>query len=214
MSDRSRLITGHRPGTWITKPTKWTNKMRLANSEDRYGAIPQLLHWTMVLLVIMAWLLGQFGDDLPRGAARAVGLFVHTSAGLAILLLLVVRLVWRFADPPPRPEQTPLGPWLDLAGRVVHYALYTLLVVVPVAGIVLQFARGDALSIFGLYEIASPWSKDRAFASAVAEVHELLANALVTLAALHAVAALIHHWVFRDRTLTRMLPGSRASRAP
>jgi cytochrome b561 len=39
--------------------------------------------------------------------------------------------------------------------------------VVPVVGIILQFARGDALSIFGLYEIASPWTKDRAFASSV-----------------------------------------------
>jgi cytochrome b561 len=80
--------------------------------------------------------------------------------------------------------------------------------VVPVVGIVLQFARGEALWIFGLYEIASPWTKDRVFASSVNEAHELLANALVILAELHAAAAaLIHHWVFRDRTLVRMLPG-------
>lgn len=78
---------------------------------------------------------------------------------------------------------------------------------VPVVGIVLQFARGEALWIFGLYEIASPWTKDRAFASSVNEAHELLANALVILAGLHVAAALIHHWVFRDRTFVRMLPG-------
>ena len=182
--------------------------MRLTNSEERYGAIPQLLHWAMVLLVITAWLLGEFGDDLPRGAARASGMFVHTFAGLAILLLLIVRLGWRIVDPPPRPESTPLGPWLDLVGRFAHYTLYALLIVVPAVGIVLQFACGDALSIFGLYEIASPWTNDRAFASSVSEVHELLANALVILAGLHAAAALIHHWVFRDRTLVRMLPGA------
>jgi cytochrome b561 len=73
---------------------------------------------------------------------------------------------------------------------------------------VTQFARGDAVSIFGLYEIASPWVKDRAFARSVTEVHEILANALVILAGLHAVAALVHHWILRDRTLARMLPGS------
>ena len=75
-------------------------------------------------------------------------------------------------------------------------------------GIITQFARGDALSIFRLFEIASPWVKDRAFARSVTAIHEILANTLVILAALHAVAALIHHWVLRDRTLVRMLPGS------
>jgi cytochrome b561 len=177
--------------------------MRLTNSKHHFGAVPQFLHWAIAALVITAWLLGQFVDDLPRGA-----LWIHTSTGLAILLLLVVRLGWRMIDPPPQPEPTVLGPWLDHAGRLAHYALYLLLILVPAVGIVVQFARGDALSIFGLYEIASPWVKDRGFARSVTEVHEVLANALVVLAALHATAALVHHWVFRDRTLVRMLPGA------
>jgi cytochrome b561 len=84
-----------------------------------------------------------------------------------------------------------------------------LLVAVPIAGIVLQFARGDSLSIFGIVDIASPWpARDRAFAEGVKEVHELLAHSLLAVAGLHAVAALVHHWVFGDRTLVRMLPGS------
>jgi cytochrome b561 len=92
--------------------------------------------------------------------------------------------------------------------RSDRYSLYVLLVAVPVVGVVLQFARGDALPLFGLAEIPSPWFKDRAFAHNVNEVHEILAHALVALAAFHAAAALIHHWVFRDRTLVRMLPHS------
>jgi cytochrome b561 len=178
------------------------NDKRLTNSTDRYGTVSQLLHWAMIALVITAWLLGQFVDDLPRSA-----LSIHISAGLALLLLLGFRLVWRMADPPPRPEPTVLGPWLDYAGHLAHYALYLLLAAVPILGIIAQFARGDSLSVFGLYEIASPWAKDRAFARSVTEIHEVAANALVMLAAMHAVAALVHHWVFRDRTLVRMLPG-------
>ena len=177
--------------------------MRFTNSKDRYGIIPQFLHWVVVAIVIAAWLLGQFVDDLPRGT-----LSIHIALGLVVLLALVARLAWRIGDPPPKPEPTPLGSWLDHAGRLAHYLLYLLLALVPVAGIVTQFARGDAVSIFGLYEIASPWVKDRAFVRSVTEVHEILANALVILAGLHAVAALIHHWVFRDRTLLRMLPGA------
>jgi cytochrome b561 len=158
--------------------------------------------------VVLAWALGTFDDVLPKGAARAAGLFVHISAGLAILALLVVRLLWRLADPPPPSEATVLDVWLDRAGRLAHYALYALLIAAPVAGIVLQFARGDALPLFGLSEIPSPWIANRALARSVKEVHELLANALGILACMHAAAALVHHWVFRDRTLVRMLPGS------
>jgi cytochrome b561 len=90
--------------------------------------------------------------------------------------------------------------------KVSHYLLYGLLIAVPIAGIVLQFARGDALPIFGVADIASPWVKDRAFARSVKEVHEVLAHALMIVAAFHAAAALLHHRVLRDRTLSRMLP--------
>ena len=56
--------------------------MQLTNSSNRYGAVPQFLHWMTVVLVAVAWALGTFGDDLPKGAARATGLFIHISAGL------------------------------------------------------------------------------------------------------------------------------------
>lgn len=121
----------------------------------------------------------------------------------------MVRLLWRLADPPPPPEPTVLGKWLDRAGRLAHYALYALLIAAPVAGIVLQFARGEPLQLFELFEIASPWSANRTFARTVKEAHEVLSNGLVIFAAFHAAAALFHHWVLRDRTLLRMLPGSK-----
>ena len=73
--------------------------MRLTNSNDRYGAVPQFLYWAIVALVITAWLLGQFVDDLPKGA-----LSIHIWVGLAVLLMLGTRAAWRMADPPPRPE--------------------------------------------------------------------------------------------------------------
>jgi cytochrome b561 len=180
--------------------------MRLRNSAEGYGSVSQMMHWITVALVILAWLLGQFDDVFPKGAARAAGLFVHISAGLAVIGILVLRLLWRFADRPPPIEHTILGAWLDRSGRLVHYALYALLVAVPISGIVLQFARGDALPLFGVTEIASPWPRDRAFARSVKDIHEVAANALIILAALHAAAALLHHWVLRDRTLVRMLP--------
>ncbi|MET4177270.1 cytochrome b561 [Bradyrhizobium sp. LA6.1] len=187
--------------------------MQLLNSDKDYGAIAQTLHWATVVLVIVAWMLGIFGDDLPKGEFRQIGLAVHVAAGIAILVLLVARLIWRSINPPPGSEATEFGTWLgkwgDPAAAIAHYTLYALLVAVPVAGIVLQFARGDALPLFGLAAIPSPWLKDAAFAHNVKEMHEVLAHALVVIAGFHAIAALIHHWVFQDRTLTRMLPRSK-----
>lgn len=180
--------------------------MRFRNSADGYGAVAQSLHWLTVALVAIAWTSGTFDDVLPKGTARAAGLFVHISVGVAILAALAARVLWRLVDPPPLPEPGMPGAWVNAVGRLMHYALYALLVAVPIAGIVLQFARGDALPLFGLAEIPSPWIADRTYARAVKEVHEVLANGLVLLAAFHAAAALVHHWVLRDRTLLRMLP--------
>ena len=184
--------------------------MQMLNTPQRYGAVVQTMHWATVVLVILAWLLGMFGDDLPRGTARNAGLFIHMSAGLLVLGILVLRLLWRVVDAPPAPEKTALGPWLDRAGRLAHLVLYLLLVAVPIAGIAAQFARGRPLPLFGVMQIASPWAADRAFARSVTEVHELLANALMAVAVVHAAAALAHHYLFRDRTLARMLPGTRS----
>ncbi|TAJ87974.1 MAG: cytochrome b [Reyranella sp.] len=182
--------------------------MQLRNSASGYGVVSRSLHWITVLLVLIAWLVGTFGDAVPKGEPRAIGLAIHIAAGLVILMVLALRMPWRAIDPPPLPpEPTRLGPWGDRASRLAHYTLYGLLLAVLVIGIAVQFARGAPLPLFGFAEITSPWTADRAFARLIKEVHEVLANALVILAALHAAAALIHHWVLHDRTLARMLPG-------
>jgi cytochrome b561 len=181
--------------------------MQVQNSPERYGAIPKTLHWATVVLVIAGWLLGQFGDELPH-AMHAAGLSIHIAIGTAIFMLLVARLVWRFIDPPPPPETTALGGIAEVGARIIHVALYALLVAIPIMGILVQFARGHALPVFGLWEIASPWVRDREFAKSMLGVHELMANTLVVLAALHGAAALVHHFVLGDRTLRRMLPGA------
>jgi cytochrome b561 len=144
--------------------------MRVRNSAQAYGAIAMALHWVVVALVLGAWLTGQFGDELPRGAARETGLFVHMSLGLAVITFVIARLFWRLSDPPPAPEQSPLGSWGEWASKAVHFLIYLALIAVPIAGIVLQFARGHVLPIFGLFEIASPWPADRAFAHKVEDL--------------------------------------------
>jgi len=149
-----------------------------------------------------------FRDYFPRGAALNADLFVHMSLGLGVVLLLVLRLVWRALDPPPpaiRAER--FEPWLGLAAKAGHLLLYALLIATPILGVLLQFARGQALPVFGLFDIPSPWTMDRPFFREMLGLHEFAANALGVVALGHAAAALFHHWALRDRTLARMLPG-------
>jgi cytochrome b561 len=182
--------------------------MSSRNDAAGYGSVARTLHWAAVLVVTATWLLGTFIDDFPKSAERSV-LFIHMSLGLAIVALLLVRLGWRLADPPPAPAETAFGPWSDRLATLMQGLLYALLLAGPISGIVLEFARGQPVPVFGLFEIASPWARDRAFARSVKEVHEVLANALLILASLHALAALAHHYVLKDATLLRMLPRRR-----
>jgi cytochrome b561 len=181
--------------------------MQLRNSARGYGAISLSLHWLTAGFIALAWLLGTFGDDLPRGAARSTGLLVHIGAGLAIIALVALRIAWRLIDPPPPLEPTRFGHWVEIVARLGHLALYGLLIALPVVGVLLQFARGDALPVFGIIDITSPWVKDRNLAESLKDVHEMLANLLMIVAGVHVAAALAHHWLLGDRTLARMLPG-------
>jgi cytochrome b561 len=158
--------------------------------------------------VIAGWLLGTFLDDIPKGPPRAFGLFAHMTLGQCVFVLVIARLVWRYTNPPPPPEQTRFGKLLEIVAALNHYALYALMLAVPILGVIVQLKRGNPLPFFGLGEFASPWPADRATARTILHFHEYCADALLILAGVHAVAALVHHYAFRDRTLTRMLPGS------
>lgn len=180
--------------------------MQVRNSPQRYGAVALTLHWLVLVLVTFSWLTGEFHDAFPSGAPRDADLFVHVTLGLSIVVLAAARLYWRFTNPPPAPEKSPLGRWTEWAAGAVHYIIYALLFAAPALGIVSLFARGKALSIFGLFAIASPWAADRGFAHSMTEVHETLVNGLLILVGLHVAATLVHHYVWHDRTLVRMLP--------
>ena len=94
---------------------------------------------------MLAWLLGTFGDELPRGAARSAWPFIHISVGLAITVLVALRIASRIFDPPSPVGPTRFGHWPEVAARLTHFALYGLLIAIPIVGVSLQFARGDAL---------------------------------------------------------------------
>jgi len=184
--------------------------MQLKDTPKSYSTVTMLLHWLMAVLVVACWTLGVLTDDLPRIASRTITVFAHITVGLVLLDVLVLRALWRAISTLPPAERAVFGIWPGM-GRLMHYLLYAMLLIVPVTGVLLQFSHGKGLPLYGIAEIPSPLQFNAAFANIMIEVHELSAHALMMLAAGHALAGLVHHYVFRDRTLVRMLPRSDGS---
>jgi cytochrome b561 len=182
--------------------------MQFINSKNSYGLIPQTVHWLTAIFVTAGWLIGQFADFPSPRAPPDFWLLAHFALGQCVIALLVFRLLWRLLNPPPPLEQTPFGRVIECAARTSHFALYALLLAVPVLGVVAEFKRAGMLPVFGLWQLASPWPVDRATGRTVLDLHGTLADALLILACVHAAAAVVHHWLWRDRTLVRMLPGA------
>ncbi|MDQ0506087.1 cytochrome b [Xanthobacter agilis] len=178
-------------------------------SLTRYPPLARSLHWLTVLAVLVIYGVTYLEAFFARGTPeRAMIWWTHISVGLVLILILALRIPNRLFGRMPAPSAQLSRP-VALASEVAHGLLYLLLIVTPLVGIYLAFLRGDAVTFFSLFTIPSPVPVDRTFGRTVKEVHEVLANALVILALLHAAAAVAHHVVLKDDVLRRMLPGRR-----
>ncbi|TPI37497.1 cytochrome b [Mesorhizobium sp. B3-1-6] len=174
-----------------------------------YTSTQKFLHWTLFALVVLLYAL-TYGDAFYSRGDPAVAFFwrLHISFGLLLAALVFWRVVLRgLRGAPGLPSEMPAAE--QAAAKIGHFILYTLLIAIPVLGILLTWFRGDALSFFGLFMIPAPFAPDRVTARTIRELHSLCANGILIMAGLHAMAALYHHFIRRDTVLTRMLPRNR-----
>jgi cytochrome b561 len=180
----------------------------LENSEDRYGAVALLFHWSMALLVIGLAALGLYMVTLPDvgfDTEKVTLVLYHKEFGVLALVLLAPRLSWRVTHILPRLVET-LPDWQKVAARFVHLALYGLLFALPMSGCLMSSAAGIPVSFFGLFMLPDFAHRDAELFQRCAALHQWLGYVLVLLIFVHAGAALRHHFAFRDDTLRKMLP--------
>lgn len=178
--------------------------MPLTNSATRYGLVPQLLHWTVVILVILQYVLAETAEDLPLGIEKLSVLSQHKSVGITVLLIALVRIAWRLFDSPPPPP--PMAAWQRTASALVHWGLYALLFALPLTGWMMSSAANYPVSWFGLLQLPDLVMPSEDLEEVLEELHEGLFVTLLWLAGLHVLAALKHQFVDRDGLLWRMLP--------
>lgn len=173
--------------------------------ETRHHPWLRRLHWLVFLLVAAALLLIHIHAWTPRGTAlHANAKWAHMQFGIAVLLVMLPRLLLRKRAGAP-PHSPPLPGWQAWPGKTVHLALYVLLLATPLLGITNRLWNPAAWNILGIPMPHVP-HPDRGLAHVLENIHGTFGNVLMYLAAMHAVAALSHHFVQRDNVLTRMLP--------
>jgi len=179
--------------------------MQLRNSASRYGLVSIVMHWGVALAVFGLFGLGLWMVDLDYYSPwRKSAPDLHKSIGLVLLAVMVLRVLWRFVSPPP-PAPANHGAFTRLAAKLGHALLYLGLFAVMIAGYLISTADGVGIAVFDWFEVPALVSDLPDQADTAGAIHLYLAWGLVIFAILHALAALKHHFIDRDATLTRML---------
>jgi cytochrome b561 len=179
--------------------------MHFRNSGDSYGIIAQSFHWLIALMIFIPFGIGVYASGLPMSLARLQWLSHHKALGITILVLVLLRLMWRvFNRPPPLPASMPR--WERRAAVATHWGIYALLIAAPLAGWLYASAAGLSVSWFGVVNVPDLVAKNPELAPTMRALHSLLVKTLAVLLVLHIAAATRHALLLRDGVMRRMLP--------
>ncbi|HAT2329408.1 MULTISPECIES: cytochrome b561 [Citrobacter] len=174
---------------------------------NKYSGLQIGIHWLVFLLVIVAYSAMEFRGFFPR-SYRPLFNMVHVSCGITILTLMVARLLVRLKYPAPPIVPKP-KPMMTGMAHLGHLVIYLLFIVLPIIGLVMIYNRGNPWIAFG---IVMPHAAEANFdlVDMLKSWHVRLANLGYFVIALHAAAALMHHYFWKDNTLLRMMPRKRS----
>jgi len=173
----------------------------------RYTAPAIALHWLLALMIVGAFGVGVYMHELPMSPTRLKLYNWHKWAGVTILALSALRLLWRLAHRPPADVAMP--GWQATAAHATHVALYALFFIVPLVGWAYSSAAGFPIVWFGVLPLPDFVPVDKALAEAIKPWHERSAMLMAALVLLHVAGALKHQFVDRDGLIDRMRFGRR-----
>jgi len=179
-----------------------------ALAAPRYGAVAIAFHWLLALAIVGSFGVGVYMHDLPFSIARVKLFNYHKWAGVTILALSALRLLWRLTHRPPAMPPRVLAampPWQQRAADVSHGLMYVLFFAVPLLGWAYSSAAGLSIVWFGVLPLPDfvPVNKDLAN-SLLKPLHAYAAFTLAAVVLVHVAAALKHQFIDRDNLMSRM----------
>lgn len=176
----------------------------LKNSASHYGLISVVLHWLVALTVFALFAVGFWMVDLSYyNQWYRTAPYWHKSIGILLAIVMVFRLLWRAVSPPPSPLRSHQN-WEKRAAALVQFVLYVGIFVLVLSGYLISTEDGRAIAVFTWFSVPSLGALFANQADIAGLVHEYTAYVLISLAVLHGLAALKHHFVDKDQTLKRM----------
>ena len=184
------------------------NEAATSTASPRYGGVAISLHWLLALAIVASFSLGVYMHDLPFSIARIKLFNYHKWAGVTILVLSLLRLLWRLTHqpPPPSPRQLAVTPvWQQRAAKVSHALMYVLFFAVPLLGWAYSSAAGLPIVWFGVLPLPDFVPVNRDMANALLKpMHAYAAFTLAGVVLMHVAAAFKHQFIDRDRLMSRM----------
>ncbi len=173
--------------------------------QSTYSLTRILLHWLIAIIVIGLFASGFWMVELDyyhEWYTKAP--FAHKAVGILLAFFLILATGVRLLTSKPKYDST-LSPLEKLSAKLVQYSMSLLVYSLIITGYLITTAKGDAISIFGWFEIPAIFSDINSQNDLAGKLHRWGAYLCIALAALHASAALFHHFIKKDTTLTRML---------
>ena len=173
---------------------------------QRYTKTAMFFHWLIALMIIGAFTMGLVMTDIPGITPTKLKYFSwHKWAGVTILALACLRLLWRLAHRAPAYPAS-MAVWQQQAASALHLGLYALIFAVPISGYFYTLSAGIPVVYLGLWQLPVLIEKNAEWKPVLKETHFWLNMALAAGVGAHVAAALKHHFIDRDGVLQRMLP--------
>ena len=170
----------------------------------RYTATARWLHWLTAAMLGVIIPLGIWIKYFePANEAFKLRLYnIHESLGVIVFMIVLIRILYRYLNPPPPlPADTPAV--IRLAAHVNHWALYALLVLMPITGFLATNAWGFPLSVFGVLPLPIPLGKNEEIAKILSLLHWCGAITIILLILAHLSGVIYHTFIRRGGLLQR-----------
>lgn len=176
-----------------------------ADQTQSYTRTAIFLHWLVALGLVGTFAVGFYMEGLPFSPSKLQLYSWHKWAGVSLFAVIVLRLIWRLTHSAPKLPGD-MSPAAQFVAHAAHWALYGLMLAIPISGWLMSSAKGVPVVLFGVWPIPDLVAKNADLGDRLQDLHVVLNYTLLVIVIGHVAAALQHHFIKKDAVLARMLP--------